>query len=106
MELFYLALRYVITPSKMIYRSLFYSLLLLLTLTSCNSDDDKDNDFPSSTGIRGRVLTQNEFQQPLYDERDDVEMQLEVGFREFLLDADNVGQWQLSSAPVGTYTFT
>ena len=51
-------------------------------------------------------MTQNEFQQPLYEERNDVEMQLEVGFREFPVDADNVGQWQLGGAPVGTYAFT
>jgi len=89
----------------MIYRSLFFTLFLLAILTSCN-DDEENNDFPSSVGIRGKVLTQNEFQQPLYDERNGVELQLEVGFREFFLDADNVGQWQLGGAPVGTYTFT
>jgi len=88
------------------HHSLFYALFFLLTLASCNNDNDENNDFPSSVGIRGKVLTQNEFQQPLYDERNGVEMQLEVGFREFFLDADNVGQWQLGGAPVGTYAFT
>ncbi|MGB6035178.1 MAG: hypothetical protein WBG42_02835 [Cryomorphaceae bacterium] len=90
----------------MINRSLFYTLFLLLVLASCNDDDENEGDFPDRVGIKGRVLTQNEFQQPLYDERDGVELQLEVGFREFVLDADNVGQWQLGGAPVGTYTFT
>lgn len=89
----------------MIKRSLFYPLFLVLALAACNNDDDID-DFPSTTGIKGKVLTQNEFQQPLYDERSGVQMQLEVGFREFLVDADNVGQWQLGGAPVGTYTIT
>ncbi|MFT4770409.1 MAG: hypothetical protein ACI9CP_001795 [Cryomorphaceae bacterium] len=89
----------------MINRSLFYTLFLLLILASCNNDDDDNDDFPSSVGIKGKVLTQNEFQQPLYDERDGVEFHLEVGFREFFLDADNVGQWQLGGAPVGTYAF-
>jgi hypothetical protein len=90
----------------MIKRSFFYTLFLLLVLASCNNDGDDESDFPSSIGIRGKVLTQNEFQQPLYEERDGVELQLEVGFREFFLDADNVGQWQLGGAPVGTYAFT
>jgi hypothetical protein len=90
----------------MINRSFFFTLFLITLLTSCNDDEDKNDDFPSSVGIRGKVLTQNEFQQPLYEERNGVELFLEVGFREFDLDADNVGQWQLGGAPVGTYTFT
>ncbi len=48
------------------------------------------------------VLTQNEFRQPFYDERNGVELKLQVGFREFLIDADNVGQWQFGGGPVGT----
>jgi hypothetical protein len=84
-------------------RILFFSLFVFL-LVSC--DDDEDEGFPSSTGIRGRVLTQNEFQQPLYDERDGVELEFEVGFQEFSTTADNVGQWQRGGAPVGTYTVT
>ena len=89
----------------MIIRSFFFALLGSLVLASCN-EGDSDSDFPSSTGIQGRVVTQNEFQQPLYEERAGVEMLLEVGFREFPVDADIVGQWQLGGAPVGTYTFT
>jgi len=90
----------------MIYRSLSYLFFAAVVLAACNSDDNKNSDFPSNVNIRGKVLTQNEFQQPLYDERAGVEFQLEVGFREFFLNADNVGQWQLGSAPVGTYAFT
>lgn len=87
----------------MISRLLFFSLFVFL-LVSC--DDDDDAGFSDRTGIRGRILTQNEFQQPLYDERDGVELHLEVGFQEFEVIADNVGQWQRGSTPVGTYTFT
>lgn len=105
MELFYLVRHYSITTRKMMIRRFFFTLFILSILASCNNDDE-DGDFPSSVGIRGKVLTQNEFQQPLYNERNGVELQLEVGFREFFLDADNVGQWQLGGAPVGTYTFT
>lgn len=86
-------------------RHLLFILLIFPLLFSCDDDDDEEN-FPSSTGIKGRVLTQNEFQQPLYDERNGVELFIEVGFREFSVGADNVGQWQLPGAPVGTYTFT
>lgn len=82
-----------------------FPLLISILLVSCNENDAED-DFPSNVGIRGRVLTQNEFQQPLYEEREGVELLLEVGFREFIVDADNVGRWQLPSAPVGTYTIT
>ena len=84
-------------------RILFY-FLFVFALISCNDDDE--GGFPSSTGIEGRILTQDEFQRPLYEERDSVELQLEVGFNNFEINGDNVGQWRFSRAPVGTYKIT
>ncbi|MEM9052278.1 MAG: carboxypeptidase-like regulatory domain-containing protein [Bacteroidota bacterium] len=83
----------------------FLYFFLVFALISCDGDDDEGG-FPSRTGIEGRILTQNEYQQPLYDERDSVELQLEVGFNSFELNGDNVGQWRFPNAPVGTYKFT
>jgi hypothetical protein len=91
----------------MVGRLPFYFVFILLaaSLAACNESDSED-DFPSNISIRGTVLTQNEFQQPLYEQRDGIDLLLEVGFREFEVDADNIGRWQLPGAPVGTYTFT
>jgi len=82
----------------------FFYLIFIAFLISCNGDDE--GGFPDSTGIEGKILTQDEFQRPLYEERDSVDIQLEVGFFEFEVSGDNVGQWRLSNAPVGTYRFT
>lgn len=51
-------------------------------------------------------MVQNEFQQPLYGERDGIEVFLETGYQDFAVTADNTGEWLLSGAPVGNYTIT
>lgn len=85
-----------------------YALLFILlasSLMSCE-DDDPAPGFGEGSGIKGKVNVQNEFQQPLYDERNGIQVFLEVGYRDFTVMADNVGNWQLADAPVGTYTIT
>ncbi len=72
---------------------------------SCE-DDQQTDDFGKGSGIKGKINVQNEFQQPLYDERSGIKVFLEVDFRDFDVAADNVGNWQLAGAPVGTYTIT
>ncbi|MCH2215181.1 MAG: carboxypeptidase-like regulatory domain-containing protein [Flavobacteriales bacterium] len=84
--------------------SRIFFFLFVFALISCNDDDE--GGFPSATGIEGRILTQDEFQRPLYEERDSVELQIAVGFNNFEVNGDNVGQWKLSGAPVGTYNIT
>ncbi len=76
-----------------------------LFIAGCN-ENDSDDDFPDQTGIQGKVLVQNEFGQPLYEERNGISVLLETGFRSYDLDADNVGYWQVGGAPVGSYTIT
>ncbi len=83
--------------------SLFLCLSCAL-IWGCNDDDE--GDFSDVVVIEGSVLVQNEFQQPLYDERDGVSVDLKVGFQDFGLAADAIGKYQLSGAPVGTYTGT
>lgn len=80
-------------------------ILLVSSLTSCNDDDPSDN-FGEGSGLKGKVNVQNEFQQPLYNERSGIKVLLEVGYRDFEVVADNVGNWQLAGAPVGTYKIT
>lgn len=80
-------------------------ILLISSLTSCKDDEPTDN-FGEGSGLKGKVNVQNEFQQPLYNERNGIKVLLEVGFRDFEVVADNVGQWQLAEAPVGNYTIT
>lgn len=75
-------------------------------LVSCEDDDNTESDFPIGKGISGRVMVQNEFQQPLYDERDGIGVYLEVGFQDYTLSADVIGTYILGGAPVGTYTAT
>jgi hypothetical protein len=77
----------------------------MLAFTSCNNDDEND-DFASSAAIEGRIFVQNEYQQPLYEERDGIGVYLEVGFQDFTISADGVGVFQLGRAPVGNYTAT
>ncbi len=82
-------------------------LLLVLTpfvLVSCNNDDD--GAFPNNVGIKGKILTQNEFAQPIYEERDGINVFYETGFRDFTVQGDVVGNYQLGGAPVGQYTIT
>ncbi len=87
-------------------KSLLFPLFAAAALlTACNGDDPEE-DFPNATGIDGRVLVQNEFGQPLYNERNGISVLLETGFRSFPLQADNIGRWQIGSAPVGQYTIT
>ncbi|NEN25434.1 carboxypeptidase regulatory-like domain-containing protein [Cryomorpha ignava] len=85
-----------------------YALVLILlvsSLTSCKDDNPSDN-FGDGSGLKGKINVQNEFQQPLYNERSGIKVFLEVGFRDFEVVADNVGNWQLAGAPVGAYTIT
>jgi hypothetical protein len=86
---------------------LFPILLFSLALgfTSCNDDED-DNPITDDANLEGRVRVQNEFQQPLYDERSGILVFMEVGFQSFAVNADNVGNYVLSGAPTGTYTIT
>jgi hypothetical protein len=85
-----------------------YILFLLLgsfIVVSCN-ENDPDDDFPNNVGIAGRVNAQNEFEQPLWNERNGVQILLETGFRSFDVQGDNTGNFQLAGAPVGSYTIT
>ena|GEM_PF-1948718 len=83
----------------------YFAIAMVFMLASCN-DDDAINDFPNGTGITGRVGVQNEFQQPLYDERNGITVDLEVGFQSFSVQADNVGIYRLGGAPLGLYQVT
>lgn len=88
-------------------RSLHFLILIgLVAFTSCDNDDNQSNDFAASAAIEGRILVQNEFQQPLYEERDGIGVFLKVGFQDFTTSADGVGIFQLGGAPVGNYTAT
>src|SRR6056297_3541502 len=80
-------------------------LPFLLVLTGCDDDGD-DTPISNNVNFKGKVFVQNEFQQPLYDERSGIEILAEAGFQSFPITADAIGQYQLSSAPTGTYTFT
>lgn len=80
-------------------------LLSMLVLASCTPDEPEDN-FAHNSGIKGRVMVQNGFQQPLYDERSGISLELHVGYQDYVVSADNTGDWLLNGAPVGTYTVT
>lgn len=98
-----------IRPNKYAMATLKKYILFLLLgsflAVSCN-ENDPDDDFPSNIGITGRVNAQNEFEQPLWNERNGVEILLETGFRSFSVQGDNTGNFQLAGAPVGNYTIT
>lgn len=81
------------------------SLPFLLIMTGCNDDGD-DNPISNNVNFKGKIFVQNEFKQPLYDERSDIGILAEAGFQSFPITADALGQYQLSSAPTGTYTLT
>lgn len=104
----YLILRKIILKFLSMASSRIYALLFILSislLTGCNDDDDTGG-FEDGSGIKGKINVQNEFQQPLYDERHGIKVFLEVGYRDFEVMADNVGNWQLAGAPAGTYKIT
>lgn len=86
---------------------LFPILLFALALgfTACEDDED-DNPITDDANLEGRVRVQNEYQQPLYEERDGILVLMEVGFQSFAVSADNIGNYVLSGAPTGTYTIT
>lgn len=84
----------------------FFFIVIASTLAGCNNDDEDQPKFGEGSGIKGKINVQNEFQQPLYEERDGINVLFEVGFREFEVTANNTGKWQLAGAPVGTYTIT
>lgn len=88
-----------------ILKKLYWILLVALVFPSCTPDKPEDS-YGSSTGIKGRVNVQNEFQQPLYSERNAIDVLCHVGFQDLAVTADNVGQWLISGAPLGTYTIT
>jgi len=86
----------------------FFPILLFglaLGFTSCN-DDEEDNPITDDANLEGKVRVQNEYQQPLYDERNGILLLMEVGFQSFAVNADNIGNYVLSGAPTGTYTIT
>ncbi len=83
--------------------SFFWALIVVPLLISC--DDEIPEPVPSA-GIEGRVWAQNEFGQPLHDQRSGVNVFLETGFRNFTVAGDQVGRYRLPGAPVGTYTAT
>lgn len=83
----------------------FIGCVTALFVASCD-DPDSTDDFPSNIGLRGKVNVQNQYQQPLYEERDGISVLLETGFRSFPLQADHTGRYEISGAPVGTYTAT
>ncbi len=83
---------------KMIVAAAFSALVL----TACSDDDF--GDAADNANIEGRVWTQNEFGQPLYEERSGITVFLQTGFRNFNLAGDQVGRYRLEEAPIGTYT--
>ncbi len=107
LELSYLAailVRFMVRMA-VFFRTLFCASCLLV-IAGCDGDDGPEDDFGNNTGIKGRVLVQNEFTQPLYDDREGINVTLNVGFNDFSVAASSVGNWQLAGAPVGTYTIT
>ena len=76
----------------------------MIILAAC--DEDKEEDFPSNVTLKGSVLTENEYGQPLYDQRGGVTVNFETGYRTFTSTGDALGKYALSSAPVGTYVIT
>ena len=104
----YLILRKIVLKFQPMASSRKYALpfiLLISLLISCN-EDDSSGGLEEGSGIKGKINVQNEFQQPLYNERNGIKVFLEVGYRDFEVVADNVGNWQLAEAPVGTYKIT
>jgi len=86
----------------------FFPILLFglaLGFSSCDDDED-DNPITDDASLEGKVRVQNEYQQPLYDERDGILVFMEVGFQSYAVNADNIGNYVLSGAPTGTYTIT
>ncbi len=86
----------------------FFPILLFglaLGFTSCNDDED-DNPITDDANLEGKVRVQNEYQQPLYEERDGILVFMEVGFQSYAVNADNIGSYVLRGAPTGTYTIT
>ncbi len=83
----------------------FIGLFAALILSACDNSDS-DIDFPNNIGLTGKINVQNQYQQPLYGERDGIKVILEVGYRSFPIQADNVGYYDINDAPVGTYTAT
>jgi hypothetical protein len=90
---------------KLLKQAPYLLALMAFVFISCGNDDDGPG-FTGESGIKGKINVQNQYQQPLYDERGGIAVFMEVGFREFEVVADNVGRWQLAGAPVGTYTIT
>lgn len=88
--------------------SFLYRCTLLATalifMAGCGNDDEEE--FPNFVGLKGRVLVQNEFGQPLYQDRSGIRAVLETGFQSFNVQADNIGYWQRANCPAGRYTVT
>lgn len=83
----------------------FIGLFVALAITACDNSDS-DTDFPTNIGLTGRIDVQNQYQQPLYNERDGIKVLLEVGYRSFSVQADNIGYYDIDGTPVGTYSAT
>lgn len=104
--MFYLALN--LPKTKPMAASKYIGVFLMITTLLLVGCDDKDepNAFEEGKGMKGKIHVQNEFAQPLYDERAGIKVHFEVGYREFDVVADAQGNWQLDAAPAGTYTIT
>lgn len=88
-----------------ILKKLYWIILVALIFPSCTPDKPEDT-YGNSAGIKGRVNVQNEYQQPLYSERNAINVLCEVGYQDLSTTSDNIGQWLISGAPLGTYTIT
>lgn len=85
-------------------KKFFFLIAVILpafALTSCDDDDFPDE--PPTASVEGRVFTQNEFGQPLWNERSGITVYLETAFRNFTVQANNTGIYRLTNAPGGTY---
>lgn len=85
-------------------KKIFLLLAVLMpafVLTSCDDDDFPDT--PPVTSVEGRVFTQNEFGQPLWNERSGVTVYLETTFRNFTVQGNNTGIYRVSNIPGGPY---
>jgi hypothetical protein len=80
--------------------TILWAFSLLIIINSC---DDGLVEPPAVAGIDGRVWVQNEFGQPLYEERSGISIFLQTGFRSFNVSGDNAGRYRVGNAPVGTY---
>lgn len=84
--------------------SIFFILFTGILLTSCK-DKDAEEDFPNNVSVEGKVHVQNEYAQPLYEEREGVDIYVEKAFRNFSNTTDATGRYQFTGLPIGNYVF-